>query len=94
MSYQTGIATVCLCQEWFGILSVGGWCGEHHRLTALCEMIVSNDFLRWFHLEGVEDPSTWLGAAAFREQELDAVRAIMRTGKQRPRQVIMTAASC
>ena len=89
---RCGALWSCFSQEWIHILCAG-WCGEHHRLTALCEMIVSNDLLKWFQLDGVEDPATWQGAAAFTKCELDAVRAIMRTGRQRPRQVIMSGLS-
>lgn len=56
-------------------------------------MIVSNDLLKWFQLDGVEDPSTWPGAEAFTECELDTVRAVMKTGRQRPRQIIISGLS-
>ena len=71
--------------EWHGLLSTFGWQGSPTRLTAVCKLLTSNDFMTWPQLEDAADPREWPGSEGFEEQELHAIRRLTRTGKERPR---------
>ena len=87
------VSLVCLLQEWFVWLSdycdhklgVCRWSGDLNRLHILCEWLVENELMRWFHLEHADDPGTWPGADAFAERELEFVRCFIAIGRSTPR---------
>ena len=82
-----------LLQEWFVWLSdfcdqklgVCRWSGDLNRLHILCEWLVENELMGWFHLEHADDPGTWPGADAFAERELKFVRCFIAIGRSTPR---------
>ena len=59
-------------------LGVCRWSGDLNRLHILCEWLVENELMRWFHLEHADD-------AAFAERELKFVRSFTAIGRSTPR---------
>ena len=68
---------VCSANEWRDLLLAFGWVGGEAGLATLCEILVRNDLMRWYHLEHVDDPTTWLEAHRLGSQELDFIRMII-----------------
>ncbi len=72
-------------QELFEWLKAFGWRGEPARLRAICQVLITNDFKRWYQLGRASDPAGWVDAAVLDEVELSFLRSFMERGKQVPR---------
>ena len=73
-------------REWVDTLRAFGWKGEDMALEQLSSFAMRNEIYHWSQLEYVVDPSEWQGADEIPSVSLDFLRALMRRGKEVPRQ--------
>ena len=54
----------------------------------MCQVLVANDFMRWWQLGKAPDPSQWQGATELQEEELEFLRKIKTCERKRPRYIL------
>ena len=77
---------IVIGREWVDTLRAFGWEGEEEALEQLSRFAMRNCVYHWSQLEHVDDPSEWIGADEIPSGSMEFLRALMRRGKQVPRQ--------
>ena len=76
---------VCSAYVWREWLLAFGWVGSEAGLATLCKIFMRNDLRKWYQLEHVDDPTTWVDAHELGPQELAFIRMIITRGKVVPK---------
>ena len=81
-SHRMCVCSAIVWREW---LLAFGWVGSEAGLATLCKIFMRNDLRKWYQLEHVDDPTTWVGAHELGSQELAFIRMIITRGKDVPK---------